>query len=620
MSSIFLESAEDVSDVLRRSAKKQLDSYADMWIAVFEAVQNALDAVEGNVGEKRVRIVIDPAENEVTVSDNGTGFPTDSKLFGLGRGTKGDLGNRNIRGEHGVGLKMVILCSDRFILWTKTKKGPVWKAAFLNGWAFLEAEEAEEFDDNATDSEIPDGFTTTVRYRFPRDNPDLLRPIEIRGLLSGLFARYAGVTPHPALRGSGPVSLFVTHYFRTSCYSGDVNRLFDDVAPATIEVAIVDDRKIPDDERARVYPDYLLDYWKLPKVISFPAKYWDPLEWYTEPEKKGYRTKGELSTFNPTVKTPKQMWALKLSTPDEYRLLLQNPNVRDGHPAGTFDDLMDNRIRGIYVVIGPGSAGAKYNVNEVMLGQVTQVIAADGVVTTNQLRTPKRGRNQNYLNNIHFVVDLADRVNYGKQGVKNPYLLSMLYDFFEEIYVKKLVDLATSVAGKIPTAPPPGPPTVDIVSLPDLDEPDLSIVKTPTLENTLIALTHELIAKGRITGFKSYQLSSFEQYDCMALIEYHDTTPFTPTRDSDLHAIEYKVTLMELIDDCELGHKDLKDIQLAIVWDATLAPSIGKYQLLDLEASSYEKMAVTGVRYVLRDGTTGNECPILEIKSLIKTK
>ncbi len=618
-SSIFLAAADDVAGVLRQSARKQLDSYGDMWIAFFEALQNALDAVEGNLGERRVRIIISPADNSVTVSDNGSGFPPDPQYFGLGKGTKGDLNNRNIRGEHGVGLKMVILCTDRFELWTKTKKGTVWKALFEEGCRFIDAGERETFVDDAKDSEIPDGFVTTVKYRFPRDQVEIPRHIDLRILLQSLFERYRDVLPHAALKKRDLTSLFVEHFFRTSCYTGDVNRLFDDIIPATVEVNLLSDSGLSREELAKTYPKHLLDYWSKPATVTFPAKYWNPLEWYPEPEKKGYRTKKELAAFNASVKTPRMMWVLKLSTPDEYRLLLQNPHVRDGIDPRAFDTLLNEKIRGIYIVIGPASKGARYNINEVMLNHVTQVVAADGVVTTNQLRAPRRGRNQNYLNNIHMVINIADRVNYGKQGVKNPLLLSRLYDYFEEAYVKKLVDLAVSVAGKAPPSPP-APPTFEIVSLPSLDEPDLGIAKVPVFENTLIALTHELIAKGRIKGVKAYQISSIDQYDCRGQVEFHNRAAFIPTRDADLQAIEYKVTLMELVSDCELGNKDLGEIHLAVVWDATLDPSVAKYQLLDLEASSYEDLAVTGVEHVLRDITTGNECPVLEVRKLVKVK
>ena len=103
MSTIFLDRAARMHEILRQSAKNQLDSYADEWIVVFEALQNALDAVEGVEGA-RVRIEFDIGANRVRVYDNGPGFNPEKDQFGLGSGTKFNLQNPKIRGEHGVGM------------------------------------------------------------------------------------------------------------------------------------------------------------------------------------------------------------------------------------------------------------------------------------------------------------------------------------------------------------------------------------------------------------------------------------------------------------------------------------------------------------------------------------
>lgn len=256
-----------------------------------------------------------------------------------------------------------------------------------------------------------------------------------------------------------------------------------------------------------------------------------------------------------------------------------------------------------------------------MITHPDQIIAADGVITTNPIRTPKRGKNQNYLNNVHFLVNIADRVNYGKQGVKNPFLLSQLYNFFEEIYVKKLVDLASSVAGRTGgEGGPPPPPVFNIINLESLDEPELSIRKVPRMENTLIALTHELIAKDRIQGLISYQLSSLDKYGCRGLIALRDEPFPDPTRDSDLASIEYKIRMMDLVSDLELGIKAAEEIHLAIVWDDFLDSGVTGYHYLDLENSSCDRVNVTGVDKALRCMASGRDIPVLTISALVKLK
>jgi hypothetical protein len=532
--------------------------------------------------------------------------------FALGKGTKGDLNNPNIRGEHGVGLKMVILCSDNFCLWSKTDSGQIFKAEFKDGFKFLQKEESETIENNASVSEIPDGFTTTIKYSFPKGVENILRPIDVRSIFKELLKKYDNVNIHNALNKKNKLELFIEHYFRTSCYTGDVNRIFDNKKPAKIEVIIVKDASIADDQLNKYYSSALIEYWISPKIISFPAKYWDPSEWFPEPSKRGYRLNNQLFSFNPSIKTPDQMWLLKLTTLSEIKYLLNNPHLKQKYPDDYFDDLISHKIRGIYLVIAPASQ-ARFNIKEVMLGEPDQIISADGVITTNQIRTPKRGKNQNYLNNIHFVINVADRVNYGKQGVKNPTLLSKLYEFFEDIYVNKLVELASSVAGKNPAGSPFSIPEISLINLPKILDSDLSIKRIPIIENTLIALTHELIALGRIKGIETYQLHSSAQYDCKGILHSKGVS-FVPTRNEDLHSFEYKIKLSALIDEFENGVKDLNDLKLIIVWENDLVSQMTKYTLLDIEYSSYEKMDVTGVTTVLRNVETGHEAPLLIVK------
>lgn len=620
MSSIFMDSKNEITEILRMSARKQLDSYADQWIMLFELLQNALDAVEDISREKKVSLIIDPGKNEITVSDNGTGFPTDMSFFALGKGSKSKLNNPSIRGEHGVGMKMVILCSELFEIWT-IDAGKVWKATFRDGFKFLSKEETECVENDAKDSIIPQGFTTTIRVRFPRGQSDTLREIEARKILNIIFEPYEKSQPHSHFSKRRKCDLFVEHYFRTSSYTGDVNRMFDGKKPANLEVSILKDSSIQDSDLPNAYPDFLIEYWTNPKTIVFPACYWDPSEWYDKPERKGILSKNNIRSFNPSNKSPNHMWVIKTNDKNDIRALMDNPNINDIYEPGYFDDLIENSIRGVFIVIASASSASDYPINNVMITHPDQVIAADGVITTNQIRTPKRGKNQNYLNNIHFVVNLNDRVNYGKQGVKNPYLLSKLYAFFEEIYIKKLVDMATTVAGKnSENSGPPSKPILDVIGLDDLDEPEISIKKIPAMENTLIALTHELIAKGRITGIKSYQLSSREQYDCKGIINVINKTEFVPERDSDLANIEYKISIMELINDIELGIKVMSEMHLVIVWDDVIASSVTNYQYLDLDRSNYENVRITSVDKVIKSISTGDQIPVLTIKDLVRVK
>ncbi|MCD4677855.1 MAG: ATP-binding protein [Desulfobacula sp.] len=619
MSILFLDGSNDIQAVLRKSAQNQLDSYADEWIIVFEAIQNALDAVEEEENPE-VKVVFDIEYNSVKVYDNGNGFPPDKEFFGLGKGSKFRLRNQNIRGEHGVGIKMVILCSKQFELITKNDN-QLWYARFNNGYKFLENEESEYFNDDYSEVErLPEGYNTLVEYAFPLSKDSSSRTISIRNFILSLFEHYENIRPFETYLGKKKkTELYIENYFRTHSYSGDVNRLFDKKKPANIIVEIINDNSLSKKLKKSTYPEHLLEYWEAPYLIQFPSKYWDLTEIYNEPQKKGFLNQDMLKSFTGSNRKfgPSKIWVLKIEDKEQLNELLQNPMLKDYYDSKYFDSTI-NKIRGIYAVIGSGSNTGKYNINKLLLNKADQIISADGVLTTNQIRTPKRGKNQNYLNNIHIVINIEERVNYGKQGVKNPKLLSQIYKYFEDIYVKSLVDIAISVAGKQPKEVPLDDPDLIITDLNCLGMTNLSIKKEPKLENTLIALTYELIGKGILGGFNTYHLSSFDQYDGKANIKPPKKNEFRSiNRDDDLSNIEFKVSLTDLIDNFETNVKRMEDLDLIIIWDNHIPDSIHKYSIVELEYSSYEGLDLPGVTEVLSD-MDGNEVPILNIKQVIK--
>ncbi|MFC2121625.1 ATP-binding protein [Bacteroidota bacterium] len=617
MSTIFLDGSLQIEDVLRTSAKNQLDSYADEWIIIFEAIQNALDAVEDSDNPK-VKIVFNIEENKIQVYDNGKGFPCDKEYFGLGKGEKFDLKNPSIRGEHGVGIKMVILCSKQFELIARNKK-KLWYARFENAFQFLDKKEKEFFDEEYQELErLPDEFNTLVEYTFPTAEDNPIRPILLRNFLISLFSEYKGIKPFDQFfKNRDETSLYVEHYFRTHSYSGDVNRLFDNKTPANIEVTIKKDDSLSEDKKEETYPLYLLKYWQKEKPISFQSKYWDLTELYENPRKMGFLSEDMLNSFVPGKRFgDTRLWVMKISDKNQMKDLITNPLLRDYYGDEYFDLLIKNKIRGIYMVIGSAAKSGKYNINKMLVSKPNQIIAADGVLTTNQIRTPKRGKNQNYLNNIHLVVNIADRVNYGKQGVKNPKLLSNVYAYFEEMYVKTLANLAISVAGKQPKSNSLEEPDIVITDLLNLDT-NLSIEKIPFHENTLIALLYELIGKGLITGIKTYHLSSYDQYDGRISVIPPQKEDFKKiNRDNDLLNLEFKIKLCDLIDDFETDNKDINDIDLIVLWDDSLPTGSSKYNIVDLDMSSYSGLRIPGIYDVL-SSMEGGEAPILNLKQFI---
>lgn len=623
MSTIFLNGSDDIDKILRNSAKKQLDSYADEWISTFEGLQNALDAVE-NVSNSKVKIVFDINKNKVSIYDNGSGFPCDKKFFGLGKGDKSNLNDSNIRGEHGVGLKMIILCSKKFELITRNKEDDkLWYARFDDGFKFLENKDKEIFDNDYVEFErLPKEYNTLIEYEFPRIDEEPLRVLNIHDFIISIFKDYEKIKPYyEFLKNKDKAHLYIEHYFRTHSYSGDVNRLFDDKKPAEIEVIIKNDISIDELEKSKIYSKELIEYWNKGEnnSVKFPSKYWDLTEVYNNPIRKGIFTEKMFNYFNPNVKHGgSNIWIMKITDKEMLKKLLVNYNLKNYTEVNNYNSLINDKIKGIYMVIGSASNSAKYSINSLLLGKADQIIAADGVITTNPIKSPKKGKNQSYLNNIHIVININDRVNYGKQGIKNPKLLSNIYKYFEQIYVSNLVNLAISVAGKLfnDNQYEYEEPEIIITELANLLG-NITIKKVPRHENTLIAIFYELIGRNKIKGINTYHVSSYDRYDGKINIFSKNINGFKNiNRDVDLMNIEFKINLSDLIKDFDDNSKEIADLSLVVIWNKDFSED-SKYHIIELESSEYDWIGINGVKEVLSD-MNGNQVPIVELSQYIK--
>jgi anti-sigma regulatory factor (Ser/Thr protein kinase) len=69
--------------IVREQLRKIVEIYDLEWIVVHELVQNAIDAIQANphVTEGVVDLVLDVDNDEVTITDNGTGFTCDLNLL-----------------------------------------------------------------------------------------------------------------------------------------------------------------------------------------------------------------------------------------------------------------------------------------------------------------------------------------------------------------------------------------------------------------------------------------------------------------------------------------------------------------------------------------------------------
>lgn len=69
--------------IIKENIKKYIEAYDDEWIAIHEALQNALDAIQRDDSRANGRVTIDIwlDSESVRITDNGRGFPPNLDLL-----------------------------------------------------------------------------------------------------------------------------------------------------------------------------------------------------------------------------------------------------------------------------------------------------------------------------------------------------------------------------------------------------------------------------------------------------------------------------------------------------------------------------------------------------------
>lgn len=91
----------------------------------------------------------------------------------------------------------------------------------------------------------------------------------------------------------------------------------------------------------------------------------------------------------------------------------------------------------------------------------------------------------------------------------------------------------------------------------------------------------------------------------------------TPTSDSDLRNVEFKLDLNDLIDDFEREEKFPNEVSLIIVWEDTLKPEITDYQVVDIDYTPDANRAMFGVDKVLNCRRQNRMIQMLVLKDVV---
>jgi hypothetical protein len=225
------------------------------------------------------------------------------------------------------------------------------------------------------------------------------------------------------------------------------------------------------------------------------------------------------------------------------------------------------KILGIYLVIGRTTFFERFGV----INRGERFIAANGIPTSHEI-TIRSTSSTWYLETIHFVVNVDERLNYGKKQITNTKLIGQVRDFFSDAYTI-LMSLSKDFVREEDKRRGSDEISEDFVTLEPLSIVGFNIIKQPVDENTLIALFFQMLSNkslhekllGSQIELQVYGLQSKGIYDG----KFRWDAEKTPKTDANLLNLEFKVKLSALVGefDSPASEKEFKEVDLIIVWE-----------------------------------------------------
>jgi hypothetical protein len=587
---------------------KTVENYPLEWIVIHEVLQNAIDAVKKVKKEdKKIEITLDSQKNAVTVFDNGVGFPFDLRLLGFGgtNKTEEDLG------EIGVGIKVIIASSKEFsiqaVFTDKDGKNKKWKCKIENGYKILQRdlEDIDIFYEEPTPTN--EETYTQVQYSFPDSDQ------KVREFIQKIYKEYIESGRISALLAdtlSEKFKVSLLHYFRTQGYAANVFNLINNKKDVDIHL--------------RILPDPFISINELVE-ITFPNKYWD-IEEIIEKTRRGYRKPRKITIEFPEdggyigSYTENDIYIQKFSNWDSIKRLLTNSQMRRPPDLNEFRRIVDRYINGIYLIIASRDLLRDYLCNF----PSSHFITAYGIPSVHQIQAPTGVGFLGYLNNLVFIVDLKQRLTYGKQTIKSPRVIGFINELFREAFRATLIRACSCIVGireRLEEGPSPlVEPAIEIVSRENIEPPILAIKKVPKEEIEVIAIFSELIGRGVLKEYEIWALSTRAMYDGKILIRSDKSIP--PRSDRDLNTLEFKINISSLVDDLTEGRKYLDEINLIVVWRDDFQEAFERghpyYEVIPIIDTELENLKLSFIEKCLHDKRTGRKVPVLELSEVIK--
>ncbi len=313
------------------------------------------------------------------------------------------------------------------------------------------------------------------------------------------------------------------------------------------------------------------------------------------------------------------IWTKRIVGKEALKSLLVNSNLLDLPRSADYDTFLDD-VFGAYVVVG-----SLERLQQLMIENPRQFVAAYGVPSSHLIGEPTKGGELTYNRNIHFVLNVKAKLNYGKQNITNTRLLGRINDFYTDAYRATLKNVAKAIVGVQTTGGSSGGyasslenPDRNILDRPDLGISDFSLRKEPRDENAVIGIFYELIGRGYLKGYETYSLHRTAKYDGRAMIKHSGQAQVPrPHTDSDLAVVEFKLRTSELINDFEEETKIPAELVLFVTWENDFENS-QDFQVVNIENTVDVDRRFDKVTMCVQHRLTGRTIQMLVLKDVIE--
>lgn len=612
----------DSANIAKTMIRGILDSYHGEWDFLIESMQNAVDALDLKFSELKhthekpeIEVVINEKVGTIRVSDNGIGMDAEKAKLALypnwtDKPYSRQGGKRSLRGHKGVGLSFLAY-GFNFIKYCSKKDDELFSGEMSGGKAWVDSE------DN----------TNPPQVKPSKYNPEFLQgrksgtSVEI--LVGSDFFKFKNIN-------------WLGWHFIIRCLTAagycDINQLlpWNTKAKVTLKIINTNGTKVtpPDGYEDDMPLEYLypgklmkccnLDEYhdKHPKRTELPksekGKY-DALfvRWGTDKIESELFPKNKVSDkqsdgYDPYLFT-------KNNIPCVYAMFT--------HSASDFRELdqgySNDKRRKFW------KAGIQVITQQMPTGQMQEVSLTFG------------GGNKD---RFFMLIELPDaKPDYGRKGFKsevNTYVQFIAEKLLREYFVfnrNLLKPGSIRHGGTSVDAEATADERIDQVrGLPDLGVDFFNFQKEPQFESDVIALFCEMAARDIIMGFEILSVGSGTQYDGVVNYRYTKDAeklaynaktnplgiPKAHIAKKDLYGknLEFKKSLIDLINDFAEDTKDPQKVRFVVTWDEGDMKGYDVINLLDDDNQEHREFHGQTHQLLLEHVTI----PVIMLKYIIK--